>query len=61
MRRKRRRVAAARQLQCERCQRVYCPESTQHECAYREFVATGEGTLYECREYEAPYWELMCA
>ncbi len=47
--------------QCDSCAVTYCSVSRQQECARQHFMAIAEGTIYECSEFEAGYWQKMCA
>jgi hypothetical protein len=50
-----------RVTQCDCCAVAYCREAQQIECAKGEFVALAAGTVYECPDYVAGYWDQMCA
>lgn len=48
--------------QCERCEsRAVCRPARQEDCAHLEFCALADGKVYVCDDFEAPYWERMCA
>lgn len=61
MNKSRRKKMVQRVGQCRDCTVKYCPEAAYEECCRRVFIATAEGTVYECPERGKPYWELMCA
>lgn len=47
--------------QCKDCTVKYCAVTVKEQCAKAEFTAIAAGTVYDCPDREAPYWETMCA
>lgn len=50
---------ALHKIQCERCELLYC--RNQEQCAFLEFQAIAAGTVHECPDYQAPWYERVCA
>ncbi|CAB4211742.1 hypothetical protein UFOVP1419_15 [uncultured Caudovirales phage] len=46
--------------QCDKCATM-CGIVAMATCGRLEFEAIAEGTVHECPEFEAEYWDKLCA